>query len=94
VTVVIPLYDAVVSLERSNGAEFGSWFSEIAQTLDAITRSQFRAGRRWTIQRGLFARSASAVAPACDKEGSGDLRSLDSRLLVRVIFRFYVYLAC
>jgi len=37
-TVVIPLYDCVVFVSALNGAELVSWFSEIAQTLDAITR--------------------------------------------------------
>jgi hypothetical protein len=45
-TVVIPLYDCVILVCALNGAELVCWFSEIAQTLDAITGNQFRVGSR------------------------------------------------
>ena len=51
-TVAIPLHDGVVFIRALNGAEFGSWLSEVAQALDAITGSQFGVGHRWPIQRG------------------------------------------
>jgi hypothetical protein len=35
-TVVIPLYDGVVFVGALNRTELVRWFSEIAQTLDAI----------------------------------------------------------
>jgi hypothetical protein len=50
-TVVIPLHDSVVFVGALNGAELGSWFSEIAQALDTITGSQFRVGRGGPIER-------------------------------------------
>lgn len=53
-TVVIPLYDCVVFVGELNGAELVCWFSEIAQTLNAITGSQFRVGRRWPIKRWVL----------------------------------------
>ena len=45
-TVVIPLYDCVIFVSALNRSELAFWFSEIAQTLDAITGSEFRAGSR------------------------------------------------
>jgi hypothetical protein len=51
-TVVIPLHDGVVFIGALNRAEFGSWFPEVAQALDAITGSQFGVGHRWPTQRG------------------------------------------
>jgi len=51
-TVVIPLDDGVVFIGALNGAEFGSWYSEVAQTFDALTGRQFRVGHRGSIQRG------------------------------------------
>ncbi len=53
-TVVIPLYDRVIFVSALNSAECVCWFSEVAQTLDAITGSQFRIGgigprERWPL---------------------------------------------
>ena len=45
-TVVIPLYDCVIFVSALNGTEFLCWCSEITQTLDAITGSQFWVGSR------------------------------------------------
>jgi hypothetical protein len=50
-TVVIPLYDCVIFVSAFNGAELFCWFAEIAQTLDAITGSQFRVGSRGASER-------------------------------------------
>jgi hypothetical protein len=40
-TVVIPFDDRVLLVRSLNRAQIPSWFSEVAQTLDAISRSQF-----------------------------------------------------
>ena len=45
-TVIIPLDDRVLFISSLNGAEFSSWLSEVAQTLDAISGSQLLAGGR------------------------------------------------
>jgi len=50
-TVVIPLDDRILFVGALNGTELVRWFSEIAQTLDAITGSQFRNGTRRPIER-------------------------------------------
>ena len=50
-TVVIPLYDCVVFISSLHGAELSGWFSKVAQTLDAITGSQFRVRTRGPIER-------------------------------------------
>ena len=42
-TVIIPFNDRVVFVRLLNGAEFSSRFSEVPQTLDAISGIQFRA---------------------------------------------------
>jgi hypothetical protein len=46
------------------------------------------SGARGWRSGGLLARSASAAAPACDRGGSGALRSLDVRLFMRLIFHY------
>jgi hypothetical protein len=43
-TVVIPLDDRVLFVSSLNCAEFSSRLSEVAQTLDAISGSQFLTG--------------------------------------------------
>ena len=50
-TVMIPFDDRVVFVSTLYGAELLCWFSEIAQTLDAITGSQFRVRTRRAIKR-------------------------------------------
>jgi hypothetical protein len=45
-TVIIPLDDRVIFVSLLNCAEFSSWFSEVAQTLDAISGTQFLVGGR------------------------------------------------
>jgi hypothetical protein len=45
-TVVIPLDDRVLFVSLLNCAEFSSRPSEVAQTLDAISRTQFLTGGR------------------------------------------------
>ena len=44
-TVVVPLYEGVIFIGALNGAELVRWFSETAQSLDAITGSQFRGAQ-------------------------------------------------
>jgi hypothetical protein len=53
-TVIIPLDDRVIFVGLLNCAEFSSRLSEVAQTLDAISRTQFlvggrRLGERWSL---------------------------------------------
>ena len=43
-TVIIPLYNRVVFVRLLNRSEFSNRSSEVTQTLDAITWSQFRVG--------------------------------------------------
>jgi hypothetical protein len=45
-TVIIPLDDRVLFVSSLNDAEFSIWLSEDAQTLDAISGSQFLVGGR------------------------------------------------
>jgi hypothetical protein len=45
-TVVIPLDNRVLIVRLFNGAQLPSRFSEVAQTLDAISGIQFLAGGR------------------------------------------------
>ena len=52
-TVVIPLYDRVLFVSSLNSADFSSWLSEVAQTLNPISGSQILAGggglgERWS----------------------------------------------
>ena len=53
-TVIIPLDDRVLFVSSLNCAEFPIRLSEVAQTLDAISGSQFlvrggRLGERWSL---------------------------------------------
>ena len=53
-TVIIPLDDRVLFVSSFHGAEFPIRLSEVAQTLDAISVSQFlarggRLGERWSL---------------------------------------------
>jgi hypothetical protein len=52
-TVIIPLDDRIVFVSSLNCAEFSIRLSEIAQTLDAISGTQFLAGgglgERWSL---------------------------------------------
>ena len=50
-TVIIPLDDRVVFVSSLNCAEFSSRLSEVAQTLDAISGTQFLAGGSWLRER-------------------------------------------
>jgi len=64
-TVVIPLYKRLVFVSLLNCTEFSGWFSEISQTLDAITGIQFRVGsggqdERWSLG-SVCVRSGSSV---------------------------------
>ena len=45
-TVIIPLDDGILFVGSLNCAEFSGRLSEVTQPLDAISRSQLRAGRR------------------------------------------------
>jgi len=84
-TVIIPFDDCVILVSLLNSAEFSSRFSEVAQTLDAISGIQFLAGGRGLSKPRPPARSDSAAAPECARGGWGALRSLDIRLLVVII---------
>ena len=53
-TVVVPFHDGVIFVGALDGSELVSWFSETAQALDPITRSQFGVGARGPIQRWLL----------------------------------------
>jgi hypothetical protein len=44
--VIIPLDDRIIFVNSLNCAEFSSRLSEVAETLDAISRSQFLSGGR------------------------------------------------
>jgi hypothetical protein len=53
-TVIIPLDDRVLVVSSLNCAEFSVGLSEVAQTLDAISGTQFLAGggglgERWSL---------------------------------------------
>jgi hypothetical protein len=53
-TVVIPLDDGVIFVNLPNCAEFPRRYSEVAQTLDAISGTQFlasagRFNKRWLL---------------------------------------------
>jgi hypothetical protein len=52
-TVVIPLHDCVVFVDTLNRAELLCWFSEIAQTFNAVTGRHFRIGT-WRPIEGWF----------------------------------------
>ena len=45
-TVIIPFDDRVIFVSLLNCAEFSSRLSEVAQTLDAISGTQFLVGSR------------------------------------------------
>ena len=45
-TVIIPFDDRVIVVSLLNCAQFSSRLSEVAQTLDAISRTQFLVGGR------------------------------------------------
>ena len=49
--VIIPLDDCVIFVSSLNCAEFSGWLSEVAQTLDAISRNQLLAGGRGLRER-------------------------------------------
>jgi hypothetical protein len=53
-TVVIPLHDCVIFVSALNRAELVRRFSEITQTLDAITGSEFRVGATGSIERWVL----------------------------------------
>ena len=53
-TVIIPLDDRVIFVRSFNCAEFSIRLSEIAQTLDAISGTQFRACGRGFCERWFF----------------------------------------
>jgi hypothetical protein len=53
-TVIVPFDDRVIFVCLLNGAEFSSRLSEVAQTLDAISRSHFMAGRGGLSERWLL----------------------------------------
>src|ERR1019366_10589590 len=53
-TVIIPLYKGVFFVRLLNCPEFSSRLSEVTQPLDAISRSQLRAGRRGLNERRSF----------------------------------------
>jgi hypothetical protein len=90
--VVIPFHDGIVFIGELHGAELGSWFSEIAQTLDAITGVSSGWGTEGRSSGGLLARSESGIARVCDKGGWPDLRSLGGSLSARVIFSILRYM--
>jgi hypothetical protein len=53
-TVIIPLDDGILFVGSLNSAEFSGRLSEVTQPLDAISRSQLRAGgggldERWPL---------------------------------------------
>ena len=56
-TVIIPFDDRVIFVRLLHCAEFSSRFSEVAQTLDAISGIQFLVGGRGLDSGGLLARS-------------------------------------
>jgi hypothetical protein len=49
--VIIPLDDRIIFVSLLNCAEFSSRLSEVAQTLDAISRTQFLVGGRRLVER-------------------------------------------
>jgi hypothetical protein len=53
-TVVIPFDDRVIFVNLSNGTEFTGRYSEVAQSLDAISRIQFLVIGTWFDKRGLL----------------------------------------
>jgi hypothetical protein len=85
-TVIVPLHKRVVFVCLLHCSEFSSRLSKMSQTLDAISGFSSSPVTDGSASGGLLARSASAAAPACDRGGSGALRSLDVRLLIRLRF--------
>jgi hypothetical protein len=53
-TVIIPLDDRVLFVSSLNCAEFSSWLSEVAQTLDTVSGCQFLASGRGLGERWLL----------------------------------------
>ena len=53
-TVIIPLDDGILFVGSLNCAEFSGRLSEVTQPLDAISRSQLRAGCRGLNERRSF----------------------------------------
>jgi hypothetical protein len=62
-TVIIPFDHRVFFVRLLNCAEFSSRFSEVTQTLDAITGLNSSFVAEGSASAGLMARSASGVAP-------------------------------
>jgi hypothetical protein len=63
-TVIIPLYKCVVFVRLLNCTEFSSRLSEISQTLDTITGTEFRVGsggldERWPLSSVCVSRCSS-----------------------------------
>jgi hypothetical protein len=53
-TVIIPFDDRVIFVRLLNRAEFSSWLSEVAQTLDPISGTEFLVGSRGLGERWLL----------------------------------------
>ena len=53
-TVIIPFDNRVFVVRSLNRAQFPIGFSEVAQTLDSISWSQFQVGRTGLAQRWLL----------------------------------------
>jgi hypothetical protein len=53
-TVIIPFDDRVIFVRLLNRAEFSSWLSEVAQTLDPISGYEFLVGSRGLGERWLL----------------------------------------
>src|SRR5580700_770189 len=53
-TVIIPFDHRVIFVSLLNCADFSSRLSEVAQTLDAISGTQFLVGGRWFGKRRLL----------------------------------------
>ena len=53
-TVIIPFDNRVFVVRSLNRAQFPIWFSEVAQTLDSISWSQFQVGFTGLAQRWLL----------------------------------------
>jgi hypothetical protein len=53
-TVVIPFDHGVIFVGALNRTDFSGWLSEVAQTLDPISGTEFLVGGRWFGKRRLL----------------------------------------
>jgi hypothetical protein len=85
-TVIIPFDNRIILVRPLDCTDLPGRYSEVAQTLDPISGTQFLAYAGRLCERRPLARSESGVAPRCDRGGWGALRSVGVGLLICVLF--------